>query len=201
MSATITALRDLVPIRSLTFAESLRIAELQATRLRELASVDTPAFPETAISNLPRLQIERMTPAPMSGATQWSHGRWLIIVNGAEPAARQRFSLVHEFKHILDNPFIHTLYPPVGSMSSAERAEQICDYFAGCVLVPRTRLKQAWISGVQDIRRLAHLFAVSNQAMQVRLLQVGLIERSPRCLPVSSPKEEISHDTEVITTH
>jgi Zn-dependent peptidase ImmA (M78 family) len=181
MSGTITSLRDLVPIRGLTFAESFRIAELQATKLRELAEIIEPPLPETAISRLPRVQVERMTPAPMSGATQWSHGRWLIILNGSEPLVRQRFSLAHEFKHILDNPFIDVLYPRIRGMSSAERAEQVCDYFAGCLLMPRAWLKKAWCSGTQDVRPLARQFNVSNQAMQVRLLQIGLLDPAPRC--------------------
>jgi len=182
VSATITTLRDMVPIRPLTFAEAFRIAELQATKLRELAGISEPPLPETAISQLPRLQVERIVPAGVSGATQWSHGRWLIILNGAEPLVRQRFSLAHEFKHILDNPYIDVLYPRTRGQSSAGRAEQICDFFAGCVLMPRHMLKRAWVDGAQDVRSLAHHFNVSSQAMQVRLLQVGLIEPPSRCV-------------------
>lgn len=181
MSAVITSLRDLVPIRPLTYGESMRIAELQATRLRILAGVTEPAFAETVISQLPKVQVERMFPAPISGATQWSHGRWLIVLNGAEALVRQRFSLAHEFKHILDNPFIEVLYPATRTLGSSQRAEQICDYFAGCLLMPRALLKRAWVEGPQDIRKLARRFDVSVQAMQIRLLQVGLIEPSPRC--------------------
>lgn len=182
MSGIIGSLRDLVPIRPLTFPESMRIAELQASRFRELAEIVTPALDESAIARLPRIQVERMFPAPMSGATQWSHGRWLIVLNGAEPQVRQRFSLAHEFKHILDNPFIDVLYPASKSISSAERAEQICDYFAGCLLMPRSGLKKAWAEGAQDLRKLAKRFDVSTRAMQVRLLQVGLMEPPARCL-------------------
>jgi Zn-dependent peptidase ImmA (M78 family) len=174
MTGTIPALRDMVPIRPMTIAEALRIAELQATKLRDLDDVDGPPLPETVISRLPRVQVERVFPSPVSGATQWSHGRWLIILNGAEPLVRQRFSLAHEFKHILDNPFIDVLYPQMRGMSSAERAEQVCDYFAGCLLMPRLWLKRAWVSETQDVGKLAHRFNVSKQAMQVRLLQIGL---------------------------
>jgi Zn-dependent peptidase ImmA (M78 family) len=181
MTAVITSLRDLVPIRPLTYAESMRIAELQATRLRILAGVTEAALAEKVISELPKVQVERMFPAPISGATQWSHGRWLIVLNGAEPLVRQRFSLAHEFKHILDNPFIELLYPATRTLGPRERAEQICDYFAGCLLMPRAVLKRAWVDGPQDLRKLARRFDVSVQAMQVRLLQVGLIEPSPRC--------------------
>jgi predicted transcriptional regulator len=182
MTSTITALRDIVPIRQLTLAESLRIAELQAAKLLQLAGITEPPLPETAISQLPRIQVERMSPAPMSGAAQWARGRWLIVLNGAEPGVRQRFSLCHEFKHVLDNPFIDVLYPRIGSLSSAERAERVSDYFAGCLLMPRPWVKRVWVNGSQDVGNLARTFHVSRQAMQVRLLQTGLIEPPGRCL-------------------
>jgi len=170
-----------MPIRPLTFAESLRLAELQASKFLALAQVTEAAVPETAISKLPRVQVERIIPAPVSGATQWSHGRWLILLNGAEPRGRQRFSLAHEFKHVLDNPFIDVLYPDSGSMTSAERAEQVCDYFAGCLLMPRLRVKRAWTSGEQTPRTLARQFDVSQAAMRFRLRQIGLVENDARC--------------------
>jgi Zn-dependent peptidase ImmA (M78 family) len=122
-----------------------------------------------------------MTPAPASGATQWSQGRWLILLNGADPAGRQRFSLAHEFKHVLDHPFIGELYPATRSMSSRERAEQVCDYFAACLLMPRLWLKRSWTTGTQDLRPLAHQFEVSRTAMRVRLLQIGLTQPAERC--------------------
>jgi Zn-dependent peptidase ImmA (M78 family) len=181
MSTTIATLRDCMPIRALTFAESLRLAELQASKFLALAGITDGTVPETAITALPRVQVERMSPAPVSGATQWSHGRWLIILNGSESRGRQRFSLAHEFKHVLDNPFIDTLYPAQGDMSSGERAEQVCDYFAGCLLMPRLWVKRAWTGGQQSPRSLARQFDVSAAAMSVRLRQIGLVHNDARC--------------------
>jgi Zn-dependent peptidase ImmA (M78 family) len=181
MTKIITALRDVVPVRPLTFTESLRIAELQASKLLALAGVSEPPLAESVIASLPRIQVERMNPAPVSGATQWSHGRWLIILNGSESLGRQRFSLAHEFKHVLDNPFIEVLYPSTGEMTSDERAEQICDYFAACLLMPRLWLRRAWVGGEQSTRRLAQRFDVSPAAMGVRLRQLGLKQPAARC--------------------
>jgi Zn-dependent peptidase ImmA (M78 family) len=182
MTSHITALRDIMPIRPLSFAEALRTAELQATKLLELSGLSEPPFPESIISELPRVQVERIIPAPASGASQWSRGRWLILLNGSETAGRQRFSLAHEFKHVLDNPFIDVLYPPSGGLSRHERAEQVCDYFAGCLLIPRRWMKRSWTTGTQEPRALARQFDVSKQAIQVRLLQIGLTEPGSRCL-------------------
>jgi Zn-dependent peptidase ImmA (M78 family) len=182
MSSTVTTVRDVMPIRPLGFAEALRTAELQATKMLEVSGLAAPPFPERLISGQPRVQVERIIPAPASGATQWSRGRWLILLNGAERPERQRFSLAHEFKHVLDNPFIGVLYPRIGDLSSAERAEQVCNYFAGCLLMPRMWLKRSWVSGIQEPSALARQFDVSRQAMKVRLLQIGLTEPEARCL-------------------
>ncbi len=187
MNNVISQLRDLVPLRPLTTAEAMRVAELQATRMRRLLDITEPAFPESAISELPRVQVERMTPSPVSGAAQWSRGRWLIIVNGAEPNVRQRYSLAHELKHVLDNPFAKFIYPPKDGVTAYDRAERICDYFAACLLMPRAQVKHHFCEeGVQDILRLARRFDVSQMAMQVRLNQIGLRDQTRRCL-VGSP--------------
>jgi Zn-dependent peptidase ImmA (M78 family) len=172
----------MVPVRPLTVAESLRIAERQAIRLRTFTTATAPALPETVISELPRIQVERMTPAPSSGASQWSRGRWLILLNGSEPLGRQRFSLAHEFKHILDSPFVQVLYPAVRNQSEAERREAVCDYFAACLLMPRALLRVTWYEGTQDLRTLARRFEVSRQAMQVRLMQLRLTAPTGRHL-------------------
>ncbi|MDP9340532.1 MAG: ImmA/IrrE family metallo-endopeptidase [Actinomycetota bacterium] len=157
------------------------MAELQAAKFLELSGVTEPPVPEKAITGLPRVQVERVKLTPTSAATEWSHGRWLILLNAAEAANRQRFSLAHELKHIVDNPFIHLLYPAVRGASHSDRAEQICDYFAGCLLMPRPWLKRQWGRGVQDPRVLARRFEVSQAAMNVRLRQIGLSEPVPRC--------------------
>lgn len=176
MSNVISILRDVVPIRPLTQAEALRVAEQQAAKLLFLSEVDKPPVPESIISELPRIQVERILASPSAGATQWSRGRWLIVISGSDSLGRQRFSLAHEFKHILDNPFISILYPELKHRSHKERAEHVCDHFAACLLMPRPWVNSVWSSGMHDVRRLARLFNVSHEAMEVRLLQVGLIE-------------------------
>jgi Zn-dependent peptidase ImmA (M78 family) len=138
--------------------------------------------PESAITSLPRIHLDRLIPSPVSGATQWTRGRWVIIVNGADPKGRQRYSMAHELKHIIDAPFAHFLYPERGSQSSHERAEQTCDFFAAALLMPRSWVKRLFCDELtQDVRNLSRHFEVSTTAMQVRLLQLGLIDPPVRC--------------------
>src|SRR5581483_10480266 len=98
--SVLASLRALVPKRPLAPYEALRIAELQANKLLEHFDVSTVALPEEIISELPRIRVIR-EPLPVSGSAHWARGYWLITVNSQEPTGRQRFSLVHEFKHVL----------------------------------------------------------------------------------------------------
>lgn len=173
---TLARLRDIVPIRPLSQGEAMRIAELQATRLLEMSGITEPALPESVISGLPRVEVKRMSPWPVSGCTDWTKGTWVIVVNGGESPNRQRFTLCHEFKHILDHRFVDVLYAGSKGAARQRRIETVCDYFAGCLLVPKVWLRRAWTSGYQDPADLSELFCVSQAAIQTRLLQTGLVE-------------------------
>ena len=181
MAGLVADLRALMPQRALSMNESFRVAELQASRLLSGSGVTEPYVPEAVIAGLPRVQVERLSPIPVSGSTHWVRGRWHIIVNGSEPLVRQRYSLAHEAKHILDAPFIHLLYPALYGQTADERSEQVADFFAACLLMPRPWVKRSWGRGLHDLRRLAATFAVSQTAMRIRLLQIGLIETEARC--------------------
>ncbi|HVF74613.1 MAG TPA: ImmA/IrrE family metallo-endopeptidase [Acidimicrobiales bacterium] len=180
--SAIAVLRDFVPIRPLRRAEALRIAELQATRFLKLSMVAAPPVPERIIAELPRVQIERVNGLPVSGATHWTKGRWLILLRAQEAPTRQLFSTAHELKHILDDRFVDVLYQGVPDDQRAQFIEQVCDYFAGCLLIPRPWLKHAWAAlRIQRLPDLARHFGVSEQAVEVRLSQTGLGPRRSRC--------------------
>ena len=88
---------------------------------------------------------------PVSGCTAWQAGRWLILINGSEPYGRQRFSLAHEFKHVIDHRFRDVLYVDRPRLSADVQAEQAADYFAACLLMPRAWMKRAWAEGLQSL--------------------------------------------------
>jgi len=195
---TIAAVRDLVPIRPLTRHEALSVAERQAFRFLDLVGIHEPPVPERVITDLPRLQVERVTPFPSSGAANWVAGRWVIVLNGAEPSTRQRFSLAHELKHILDDPFVERLYGAIDPRDRADWIEQVCDFFAGCLLMPRPWLKRAWANEAQHIPTLASHFNVSPAAMSTRLHQVGMVRSAARC---SRPFESQSSRSRNSSSH
>ena len=177
MSASlITQLRDIVPLRGLSPNEAFRLAELQASRYLSHYGIQQPAVSVDPIRQLPKVQVRYLPNWPASGTTHWTHAVWSVVINASEPRTRQRFSLAHEFKHILDDRFADIIYPADSLMGEQRLREAVCDYFAGCLLVPKIWLRQAWTSGVQNPLALAARFDVSTAAIDVRLAQLGLTE-------------------------
>ncbi len=205
------SLRQLTPHRACSFTEALNLAERQAAKLNQLLAASQPSFQLTGITEdhitgLPRIRIVREQ-LPVSGMSHWNGQEWIICLNHDDPEVRQRFTLLHEFKHIIDHGHTNWLYttqnpkaftrrwgrPP--QLTAHEQAEQAADYFAGCALIPRTALKQAWAAGLQTPTALADHFAVSEAAICVRIDQTGIartLDPEPstaRCArPISTPR-------------
>ena len=182
MPSVIAELRGLTPHRSLTLVESLRVAELQANRLLEAAGIREPAVPDSVVTDLPRVAVERVGRIPVSGSVHWAKGLWVIALNRHEPAARQRFSLAHELKHVLDAPFGEALYPEWRGLSAHDRAEQVANHFAACLLMPKAWVRRYYFNhGVMSLPRIAARFAVSQPAMRYRLESLGMVRSIVRC--------------------
>lgn len=170
------SLRNLIPDRPTTFLESLRIAETQAARLLKLLDVtDYPVLDEV-ISELPRIRIEYVDNLPSFGLSFWNGQYWIIQLANDQSRTRQRFTLFHEYKHIIDHGYTARLYRGTDRHSPGNQAELVADFFAGCALVPRNGLKAAWSSGIQTVDALAKHFDVSEQAISVRLEQTNVRE-------------------------
>lgn len=175
-------LRALMPARALTFREALQRAELQASRLLELAGIERGPIPETVITDQPPITAELSYIADRSGSSEWRSGAWRIELSALEPNVRQRFTLAHEYKHILDAPFDELVNARLRSKGDHHPlVEQVCDYFAACLLMPKRIVKRVWGEGLRDAHVLAAYFEVSPQAMNIRLQTLGLTERPARC--------------------
>jgi Zn-dependent peptidase ImmA (M78 family) len=179
--SVLAKLRALVPQRHLTASECLRVAELQANRLLEHFDIQTDAVPEELISELQRLRVIRETGLPISGAAYWDGRYWIITLNADEPLVRQRFSLAHEFKHVLDHTTRELLYHDRPLQPAAVQAERVADYFAACLLMPKRRVVRLWCEGEQNIDTLADRLSVSARALTFRLTQLGLLDTAKRC--------------------
>lgn len=192
-------IRALAPVRDCTFAESLVIAERQATRLAALLTGDagsTDGIQTHHIDGLPRVRVVFEGALPVSGMSHWNGQEWVITIAGRDSLARQRFTMLHEFKHVIDHGATKRLYRGTKKQTTGQHAEMAADYFAGCALVSKRDLKHAWGCGIQRPADLAAHFNVSEPAIRVRLAQTGLdviADRKPasRCArPVRTPNNE-----------
>jgi Zn-dependent peptidase ImmA (M78 family) len=182
--SVLARLRSVVPKRAVSFKEAIRVAEIQASKLLDVLGQDEPdEVPLELITSLPRIRIVADQELPNSGASYWNGQEWIIAVNPDDSRVRQRLTIFHEYKHIVDHGYSHLLYTGSRSADANRQAEQVADYFAGCVLASRRMLKRAWGEGVQRPDRLARLFGISEVAVRVRLDQVGLTDRGERCDP------------------
>ncbi|MEV6446365.1 ImmA/IrrE family metallo-endopeptidase [Amycolatopsis sp. NPDC051716] len=179
LSTVVRELRALTPSYPLADYQAESLAERQATKLLELLEITKAPVDVSRVAELPRLEVvvrTRQQIGGLSGLTEWSKGRWLIAINRDESGTRRRFTLAHELKHILDHPFMRVLYVDERGNIDDQRVESMCDYFAACVLMPRTWVKKAWTTVTQDQTELAALFRVSPAAMSRRLMHLGLTE-------------------------
>lgn len=177
----ITTLQELVPRRRLHYHEALAIAEKQAQRLRGHLSIDSAAISDQQLRSIPGVLIEGVARLGVSGATRRVGGLWIILLNADESPVRRRFTAAHEIKHILDDQAVNHLRKVGPGTAPNWLTERICDYFAACLLMPRTWIKRAWGSNAQDEATVAKMFNVSLDAARIRLQQVGLIDAPQRC--------------------
>ena len=172
-------LRKLTPQkRTIQPTEARSIAERQARRFRILSGWDDePMLPNQALLSLPRINVVLAVSMKSAGLSGWDTAtrQFQIYINANDAPARQRFTLAHEVKHWVDYTSHHANFKSFSSYSAHDQAEDVCDYFAGCLLVPRHLLKAAWTDGIQNTRDLAQLFGVSKAAMRVRLRQTGIV--------------------------
>lgn len=179
--SVLALLRGLVPQRQLLPSEAYRIAELQANRLLEHCAIQTTAVPDEIITELPRIKVEHEHGLPVSGSAHWNGRYWVITLSADEHPLRQRFSLAHEFKHVLDHTTKDFLYQDRSTINAHEQAERVADYFAACLLMPKRVVKRLWGERHQDIAKLADMLQVSPAALRYRLDQLGLTDKRMRC--------------------
>ena len=174
MGTILAELRAIIPQRPLSKEEAYQVAEQQALRLLRYYEIDEGPVPESVITSLPRLRVERISGMPVSGASKWASGSWMILLNRDEPLVRQRFSLAHEMLHVINHPVTDLIYPFSTQGDQYYATELIADHFAACLLMPKMWIKRSWYGGNQDVRAMAMEFGVSTAAIRYRLSNLGM---------------------------
>jgi hypothetical protein len=185
MSQLISNLRGLAPRQPHTYGQALQIARWQGARLRtcEWLNVTEPDINLSFLCQQRAVPVNFVPSYVLSGesglTTDQISGRLEIYVNEQEPPVRQRFTLLHEFKHALDFAQANVLHERLGVGNTRvqdSQIEAIANEFAANVLMPTAMVTRAWFR-TQDLRLCAKLFNVSAEAMHRRLTNLGLIER------------------------
>ena len=100
-----------------------------------------PTLPTSALLDLPFLTVTYRDGFPTSGMATKTDLGWVVVIKGDEPTVRQRFSLAHEIKHIIDDDLMTALagglYPATALYCADERAERVADRFAAALLMPK----------------------------------------------------------------
>ncbi|GAA0993381.1 ImmA/IrrE family metallo-endopeptidase [Subtercola frigoramans] len=169
-------LRLLVPKQDhpLGWIASQRVAGNQAALLARLAdrdNVDVVAY----ISSLRVIRIEFDEELPDSGMIFWDGktDQWVIVIRSGESSARQRFSILHEFKHIVDRGSESRLYDP-RYLQGHVQAEMAADHFAASAVMPAAKVRTAIKEGHQTLRSVAEYFDVSRDRTALRLSDLRL---------------------------
>jgi IrrE N-terminal-like domain len=179
LSEVVPRLRALAPYETISHADAHTVAEQQATLLLRLTRVDSPPVPLAIITRLPGLDFDWREGWPLSGtAIRARPHHWQIVIAADEPHIRKRFSVAHEFKHVLDDPVIDRWHGHLAAKHRHLKAERLCNYFAACLLMPKTWLENDLQRGRQNAWKLAERYDVSLRAMRTRLFELGLATQS-----------------------
>lgn len=183
-TSVLDQVRTLAPQRPLALGEAYFLAEQQAARLVHLLGISAPHVSYDKLLELPGItvKVEPKYRMQHAGLSRYRNGQWLILVDQNDVYGRRRFTLGHEFKHVIDDPLEDILYANLGYGDPQVRQRQVealCQHFAACFLMPRDWVTAAWLNGIHDIYNLASLFQVSTSAMEIRLKKLGMWNAEP----------------------
>jgi len=105
-------------------------------------------------------------------------GRRLVTVNGALSRERQRFSVAHELGHALLAGHAAQTAGAAWNLERSPRRETEANRFAAELLMPKLLLVREPRHLVPPVKELAARYLVSQEAMRIRLIQLGLM---PSC--------------------
>lgn len=165
------------------FTMKRKMSELEKRANNILVENDMLKLPVDLIKIADNYNIDvyyKELPDGISGAIKYDikDEKFKILLAKNESKKRTRFTLAHELAHyflaqeeLKNNQEIHfdTLY-----RKSTDNNEWEVDYFAGALLMDKELLERAH-KEISSISTLAKVFDVSDTAMTVRLIKLGLI--------------------------
>ena len=170
--SVLTELRSLIPTEPIDYADTLILAERQATRLLQLQGVTGVPVPSEIVTDLPHIRVVHHL-SPDRGISHFNGTDWIITLNNRDPRSLRRVTLLHEYAHIIWHGHEPTLFSSQPYLRYLQ-AEQAADYFAWNALIPADQIGDAWQAGIKHIGQLADLFEVREYTILARLMQLRL---------------------------
>jgi Zn-dependent peptidase ImmA (M78 family) len=160
---------------------------LEGTIISKLADVETAAerlrqnwcLGEGPISNVTDMLetngicvIHKFSNYEFDGFSAFYKTRPVIVINTKiEEVTRRRFTAVHELSHIVLTSLI--------AENLSDRIEEICNAFAGALLLPGKILRKFWEGRkkflMQDFINFKESFGISIQAIWIRAINLSLL--------------------------
>lgn len=172
----IRRMRHLIPahIEPMSWREAERIANAQGAllaRLSEKAGMDVVEF----VATLPVIRVNLDPLLPDFCTSYWDDpaGQWIIVVRATDRPTQRRFSVIHEFKRILDRGHEGELYDPRYPQGLVQAA-MAADQFAARALMPTRSVRAALRDGA-SVPALARRFNVSILRATSRLSDLNLL--------------------------
>jgi len=159
--------------------------ESEADRLLSNLGISEVPTPIEDVARLLGLRISRAPSTEFSGLLLRKDGKALIGVNSSEAPVRQRFTIAHEIGHFVLHPRQDAFVDFRKSTAAGDirpPRERHADMFAAALLMPRKSLLKDCrrlagnIEPDDLIRTLAKLYAVSEDAMRFRLINLKALK-------------------------
>ncbi len=155
----------------------------EARKLLQKTRARTPVNPVAMAHELGvTVKVATFADPRIVGALLPQEGEWTVFIRSSDNPRRQRFTVAHELGHYVlhrdghpegmfddDLNFLRT----DGNIAGDKEQEKEANLFAAELLMPENAVRTAYES-VKDISALARLFAVSQEAMGYRVLNLGL---------------------------
>jgi Zn-dependent peptidase ImmA (M78 family) len=144
----------------------LKLQQARAEELLRRFKIATPAIDPFLIAREMGITVEMQRGVPFSGMVSSDSEGAHIIVNAAEVPWRQRFTVAHEIGHILLHPLGEAFRDRTFAGNEQERQ---ANAFAADLLMPLWMVEPYAMKHGADSQRIAAIFEVSEQAMNIRL--------------------------------
>ncbi len=139
--------------------------EDDAEDILALFDIKEPPVPSSLVKKLfpdSEIQVTPFHPDAF-GFSFPKNGKWYVLLNQGLSVGAKRFTLFHEFYHMLQNNPGYNKETEEGMVE-----ERKAEYFAACLLMPARWFRKYW-EKYHDIEKMSEKFLVSRKAVEIRL--------------------------------